>query len=133
MKYGWSGNLDDLDVSPIGRGAGDSQSAAGQRHFILAVEFVAMAVALADFRLSVGLVRQESWLQLARPRAQSHGAAEFFDAAQFAQLIDHAMRRRGIELAGVGVARPHTLRANSMHAVCMPRQMPKYGTFFSRA
>ena len=30
-------------------------------------------------------------------------------------------------------ASPATLRANSIEAHCMPRQMPKNGTFFSRA
>jgi hypothetical protein len=29
--------------------------------------------------------------------------------------------------------KPQTLRANSMTAICMPRQMPKYGMPFSRA
>ena len=30
-------------------------------------------------------------------------------------------------------AMPHTWRANSTTAICMPRQMPRKGTFCSRA
>ena len=30
-------------------------------------------------------------------------------------------------------ARPHTWRANSTTAICIPRQMPRKGTLFSRA
>ena len=50
------GNLDDLDVGPIGGRAADAQSAGGQRALVLAIELVAMAMALADLVLAVGLV-----------------------------------------------------------------------------
>ena len=42
-------------------------------------------------------------LEDAVPGAEAHGAAHLFDAAQFAQLVDDAVRGGGIELAGVGV------------------------------
>src|SRR5258707_14210565 len=42
------GNLYDLHVSPIGRSAGDAQSASGQHRFIFAVELIAVAMSLAD-------------------------------------------------------------------------------------
>ena len=88
--------------------------------FVLAIEFVAMAVALADFGFAVDLVRQRVRLDLAGPCAQPHGAAQFFDAAQFAQFVDHAVRRRRIELAGVGVGQPANVArkfdAGGLHA-----------------
>src|ERR1035438_2083107 len=58
---------------------------------------------LGDFRLSVRLLRETAGLQFAGPRAQAHRAAQFVDAFQLAQFVDDAMRRAGIELAGVGV------------------------------
>ena len=70
---------------------------------VFAIEFVTMTVAFADFGLSVDLVGKRIRLDLAGPRAQTHGAAQFFHAAQFAQFVDHAMRSGRIEFAGVGV------------------------------
>src|SRR5438067_1994241 len=42
------GNLHDLHVCTVRRGAGDAQPAAGEHRFILAVELIAMAMALAN-------------------------------------------------------------------------------------
>ena len=53
-EEGMAGDFDDLDVSRIGGGSGKSQAAAGEQGFVFAVELVAMAMALADFGLSVG-------------------------------------------------------------------------------
>src|SRR5258708_5005231 len=88
-----------LYVSTVRRRPRNSQSRRHHRLLVFAVEFVAMAVALADFQLAVDFVGQRVGLNLASPCAQPHGAAQFFDAAQLAQLVDHAMRRRLIELA----------------------------------
>jgi hypothetical protein len=38
------GDLDDLDVGGVGRGAGETEAAAGEDGFVLAVELVAVAV-----------------------------------------------------------------------------------------
>src|SRR5579884_698233 len=62
-----------------------------------------MAVTLADFERAVSFLRERSGFELAGPRAQTHGAAEFFDSAQFTKFVDDAVRRGGIEFAGVGV------------------------------
>lgn len=43
---GMVGSLDDLHVHTIGRASGDAEAGARQRIFILAIEFVAMAMAL---------------------------------------------------------------------------------------
>src|SRR3954469_21266249 len=80
------GDLDHLDVGSVGRRAGNAQAPAGEHSFVLAVEFVTMTMALADLEVAVDALRQSFGLDLARPSAQAHGAAEFVDAAQLAQL-----------------------------------------------
>ena len=95
------GNLDDLDVGSVGCGAGDAQAAGGKGLLVFAVELVAMAVALADLGFAVRLMGQRAGLELAGPGAQPHGAAQFFHAAQLAQLVDDAVRSGRIEFAGV--------------------------------
>src|SRR5260370_29347522 len=68
---------------------------------MFAVEFIAVAMALADFELAVSLMRKRSGLQLAWPRAEPHGAAHFVHAQQFAQFINHAVGRLRIEFGTV--------------------------------
>src|SRR5207244_2924709 len=70
---------------------------------VLAIEFVAMAVALLNFLALISAVSEAVGLQLARPRAQTHGAAELVDALQLAELEDDAMRGARIELGGIGI------------------------------
>src|SRR5581483_5926780 len=82
-----------LDVSAVGGRSRNLQPRRSQRLFILAIEFVTMAVALADFGLAVNAMRQRSGFDLASPRAEPHGSAQFFHAAQLAQFVNHAMRR----------------------------------------
>src|SRR6266851_10225172 len=78
-----------------------------------------MPVTLTDFEPSVNPVSQRVGLDLASPRAQPHGASKFFHAAQFAQLVDHAMGRGRIEFAGVGLRESHHVAgkfdAGSLH------------------
>ena len=85
-------------VSPVMR-----RPAAFKRLFIFAVEFEAVAMALADLARAIGLAREAAFGQDAGPRAQAHGAAEFVDAFQFPQFEDHAVRRGRIEFGGIGV------------------------------
>ena len=47
------GRFDDFDVRPIRRFAGDAESRGEQSFFVFAIEFVAMAMPLADFQLAV--------------------------------------------------------------------------------
>src|SRR3954453_6598345 len=58
------GDLDHLDVSPIGGRAGDAQAAAGEHGFVLAVELVAMAMALAYLEVAIDALRQRVRLDL---------------------------------------------------------------------
>src|SRR5258708_40234062 len=96
------GNLDDFHVCPVRRGAGNAQSTAGQDSFILAVELVAMAVPLADFGFPVRLDRLAVLLELAGPRAQTHGTLQLVDAAQLAQLVNDSVRSGGGFFVWVG-------------------------------
>ena len=48
-EEGVAGDLYDLDVGCVGGGAAQAEAAAGEEGFVLAVELVAVAVALADF------------------------------------------------------------------------------------
>src|SRR5215469_10702054 len=85
-----------------------------------------MAVAFADFQPAVGLVRERSWLQYARPRTQPHGAAHFIDTEQFAQFVNHAIWCLRIELRAVclfqacNVAR--ILNRRALHAQTNPEE-----------
>src|SRR5271169_3794918 len=79
-----------------------------------------MAVALADFELAINPVSQRVGLNLASPCAQTHGASKFFHAAQLAQLVNHAMRRGGIELARICIGQANyiagKLNASGLHS-----------------
>ena len=48
-------------------------------------------------------MRQSARLNFASPRAQTHGAAQFFHTAQFAQFVDNPVRGGRIKLAGIGI------------------------------
>src|SRR6188508_3705638 len=74
-EIGMVGDLDDLHQASIRRGAADKQSRALEALAILVVHFPAVAMALADFVLTVELGGQAPRSDLARPRAQAHGAA----------------------------------------------------------
>src|SRR5437868_5276197 len=99
-------NLNDFYVSSIGSCAGDAQSASGQRALIFAVEFITVAMALADLELTVSFVRQRARFDFARPCAQAHRAPEFFNAAQLAQFVDHSVWGGLIELRGICFFQP---------------------------
>src|SRR5258708_20610218 len=79
-----------------------------------------MPVTLTDFPLAVNPVSQRVGLDLASPGAQTHGTSKFLHAAQFAQLVDHAMRRPRIEFARVCLRQSHHVagkfNAGSLHA-----------------
>src|SRR5271157_100034 len=119
-EKGMAGEFDDFDIGRVGGGAADAQAGAGEQRFVLAIEFVAMAVALADFCRAVGPGCQRTLLQNAAPRAQPHGPAHLFHAQQFAQLVDDAVLAGGVELARIGVLQAANvagkLDAGGLHA-----------------
>src|SRR5690348_202090 len=97
------GNLADFDVGAVRGLAGDAKPGGLETVFVFAVELVAMAVALVDFARPVGAAGEAVLREPAGPTAESHGAAEFVDTLQLAQLEDHAVRRAGVEFGGIGV------------------------------
>jgi hypothetical protein len=52
------GGFDDFDVVFIGGATGDAETGVGQDFLVVAIEFVTVAVALADFEFAVGFVRE---------------------------------------------------------------------------
>ena len=68
-EVGVAGDLDDFDVGLVGSGAGDAQAGAGEQGFVLAVELVAVTVALADLRCAaVGAAGERIFLRGCRSR-----------------------------------------------------------------
>src|SRR5579859_6994707 len=96
-----AGDFYNLNIRPIRSRSGDAQPGPGQDGLILAVEFIAMTMALADFQLAISFVGKRTRFEFTRPRAQPHGAAEFVNSAQLAQFVDHPMRRGRVEFAGI--------------------------------
>ena len=80
-NQGWFGSFDDFDVIFVGRAAGDAEAGSGKVFLVFAIEFVAVAVALADFRYAVSLIGRGAGFEPAGPRAQAHGATHFVHAA----------------------------------------------------
>src|SRR5437867_1290815 len=95
-------DLADLDVGAIRRLARYAQPGRNQDVFILAIELVAMPMPLADLGCSIGLAGEAAFFQQAGPGAEPHRAAQLVDSLQLAELINHAVRRAGIELARIG-------------------------------
>src|SRR5580704_7609187 len=98
--------FDHLYISPVRRRPRNPQPARRQSFFILTIEFITMPVPFADLILPVDFMRQSSRLNLASPRTQPHGAAKFLHPTQFAQLVNHPMRSRRIELARIRIRQP---------------------------
>src|SRR5580704_14006130 len=80
------GLLHDFHVGAVRRMSGDTHTGSHKPLLVIAVELVAVPVALADFSRAIGPVGKRAWFDSARPRAQAHRAAHLVDAEQFAQL-----------------------------------------------
>ena len=72
-------NLDDLDIGAAFTGARESQAGFRERMLELAIELVAMTVALTDFVSAVRLCCEGTGLQHALPGTQAHRAAHLLD------------------------------------------------------
>ena len=64
------GDFDDFDVNAVGGASGDAEAGARLACLVFAIEFIAMAVALGNFELTVGFAANEpgSSLQGHAPR-----------------------------------------------------------------
>ena len=128
------GQLDDLDEPPLLERSGDDETGVDELVAELVVDLVAVPVALVDRRLAVDLAR-------ARPSRRARRPAR--RAASCRRDPRSPSAPAGGRSPGYGVSgsisvelapsRPHTCRANSETATCMPRQIPRYGMPCSRA
>src|SRR5579872_1823531 len=121
--------LNHLYISPVRSRPGNPQPARRQGLFILAVEFITMPVALADLKLSINFMRQSSRLDFASPSSQPHSPAKFLDAAQFAQLVNHPMRSRRIELARISIRQSANIASKFDASRLHPQTNPKVRDF----
>jgi hypothetical protein len=129
-----------FDQRSIGGATGNLQAGFDDLRQQVVVHFVTMTVTLDDHILAVAIVHFGARLEQAFLSAEAHGAAQIgrfgthFDSTggvfPLGDQTDNRMAAGTVELASF---QPSTLRANSMTATCMPRQMPRYGTLFSRA
>src|ERR1700685_4769978 len=99
---GMVGSFDDFDVIFVGSAARDAEARGDESFFVIAVELVAVAVALAVFKLAVSAIRERARLKFARPCTQTHGAGPFVDAEEFAQFVNDAVRRLRVAFGCVG-------------------------------
>src|SRR6202023_4370870 len=92
----------DFDVDAVRSAAGDAESSARERVFIFAIKLVTVAVTLGDIGVAVSLVGERAGLDFAGPGPEAHRSAHFIDAEEFAQFVNYAIRRRGIEFGAIG-------------------------------
>ena len=103
---GMIGQFADFHVDPVGSLAGDAQPRRGQDRFVFPVELEAVPVALADLARAIGALRKAALGQQAVVGAQAHGPAQLIAPLQLPQLVDDAVRRGGIEFAGIRALQP---------------------------
>src|SRR5580704_16537135 len=60
-----------------------------------------MPVALADLGFAISFLGEAAFGKTAGISAEAHGAAELLDSFQFAQLVDDAIGRTGVEFSGI--------------------------------
>ena len=83
------GQLDDLDEPALLERAGDDEARLDELRAEVVVHLVAVAVALVDDRLAVGLARARPVGELDRLGAEAHRAAEVLDLLLLGQQVDH--------------------------------------------
>ena len=85
-----------------------------------------MAVALGNFERAVGFRSEGAGLEFAGPGAQAHRAAHFVHAEEFAEFVDYAIGRGGIEFRTVGVFnlrnRARVFDGGALHAEADPEE-----------
>src|SRR5208337_617410 len=91
-------DFNDFHVGAI-RGHTRQVQPLGNKDFlIIAVEFVAMAVALGNLELAVGLMSKRAGLEPGGPSSQAHGTPQLINSPQFTKFVDDAMRRGRVKL-----------------------------------
>src|SRR4051794_21175362 len=87
-----------LNVNTIRSLAGETHSGPGERRVKIAVEFVAVPVALTDLCRAVSRKRKACFRKVARIGAEAHRATELIHPFQLAELVYDAVRCCGIHL-----------------------------------
>ena len=93
--------LDDLDEVLGREHARDAQAGGLEPRAQVVVDLVAVAVALVDERLAVGLVRVRAGAQLDGLGAQAHRAAHVLDVLLLGEQVDDRVQRVRVELGRV--------------------------------
>jgi len=122
-KPGVIGDLDDLDELSIGMPTGGDHAVRFEFLEVVGIEFVAMPMAFRDLQSLVTRKRSRLLAETARLRTQPHRSPFLGHAFLFFEQADDGIGRIGSELFAFWW--PRTLRANSITAACIPRQIPK--------
>src|SRR3989441_4751069 len=93
----------DLHEPAVGRFAADPKPFLHHGVKILPVDFVAVAVTLADLGLAVGVLGLRARLQDAGPLAETHVPTHALHTLELAQLVDHRGGCSRLELGGLRV------------------------------
>ncbi len=142
MNHGWSGYSTVSGSTPSGDMPENTRPAVLQPVLVVDVDLVAVAVALGNVGRAVDLGDLGVLLQRRLVGAEAHRAAEIAgcDRASAARCPSPTRssgrppaRSVGPNSVDEAFSTPARLRAASMTAICMPKQMPKYGTLRSRA
>ena len=111
---------------PSGEVAADDHAGVQERLAELVVELVAVAVALGNLGLAVGPLHLGAGLNDAGVRAQAHGAALGDVALLVGHQVDDAVAAFRVRTRWKWrPPSPGPIRAYSITAICIPRQMPK--------
>ena len=123
--------LHDLHQTVIRIDAGYAHASFGDLFEVDVVELVSVTVPFVDLLLAIRRISERILVEAARIAAQPHGAPMFvmFFCSGIRSIYGNGVsEQNSVELASRW---PSTLRANSMTASCIPRQMPKNGTLLS--
>ena len=122
-------DFDRFHQQAVRRSAGDDEAGLAQALAVGVVEFVAVAVALADFGAAVGAAAEGPVGQVARPGAEPHGGAELFlfhQAFLLGHDVDDRLRRLGVDFRGVGALHsgdvPREFYHRELHPVTQPEE-----------
>ena len=96
-------DLDHLDEAVIRQRARDDEPLGLERRAVLVVDFVAMAMALADLVRAIRFFGMRALREDAGIRAEAHRAALVLDALLRLHEVDDRMIRLGVELRAVRV------------------------------
>ena len=117
--------LDELDEAAVRGGAAADEAGRLEAGPVVGVELVAMAVALADHRLAVGLVDLRARLEHRVVRTETHRAALVGDVALVVHDVDHGVLRRRVELRGVGVGQAEDVAGELDRHRLQPEAQPE--------